>query len=112
MNGTELQVSLIERCLLFRRSFFRVSLYSFDMYLYTRRPLKLPIVLLLKQSAGNICSLLDLSDLSCPLPRFQSWFDFDVSGEETREKIIAQEREQNVLSTLHQVHMYILRSST
>ena len=80
------------------------------MYLYTRRPLKLPIVLLLKQSTGNICSLLDLSDLSCPLPRFQSWFDFDVSGEETREKIIAQEREQNVLSTLHQVHMYILRS--
>ena len=36
--------------------------------------------------------------------RFQSWFDFDVNGEDNREKIIAQEREQNVLSTLHQVH--------
>ena len=31
------------------------------MYLYTRRPLKLPIVLLLKQSIGNIRSFLDLS---------------------------------------------------
>ena len=36
--------------------------------------------------------------------RFQSWFDFDVNGEDNREKIIAQEREQNVLSTLHQVY--------
>ena len=35
---------------------------------------------------------------------FQSWFDFDSAGvDEAREKIIAQEREQNVLSTLHQV---------
>ena len=38
--------------------------------------------------------------------RFQSWFDFDVNGEDNREKIIAQEREQNVLSTLHQVHIH------
>ena len=35
---------------------------------------------------------------------FQSWFDFDTSGEdEVRERIIAQEREQHVLGTLHQV---------
>ena len=41
------------------------------------------------------------TDLLCG--RFQSWFDFDVNGEDNREKIIAQEREQHVLSTLHQV---------
>jgi hypothetical protein len=35
---------------------------------------------------------------------FQSWFDFDVAGEdEVKERIIAQEREQHVLGTLHQV---------
>ena len=35
---------------------------------------------------------------------FQSWFDFDTSGrDDVRERIIAQEREQNVLKTLHQV---------
>ena len=39
--------------------------------------------------------------------RFQSWFDFDVNGADNKEKIIAQEREQHVLSTLHQVHTYI-----
>ena len=35
---------------------------------------------------------------------FQSWFDFDTSGDDfAKERIIAQEREQNVLKTLHQV---------
>ncbi len=37
---------------------------------------------------------------------FQSWFDFAKGGggeDEVREKIIAQEREQHVLRTLHQV---------
>ena len=48
-----------------------------------------------------------LIQCSVVVHRFQSWFDFDVNGEDNREKIIAQEREQNVLSTLHQVHMYM-----
>ena len=39
---------------------------------------------------------------------FQTWFDFDTTGDdEVRERIIAQEREQHVLSTLHQVRMYL-----
>lgn len=39
---------------------------------------------------------------------FQSWFDFDSAGvDEAREKIIAQEREQHVLSTLHQVQLML-----
>lgn len=43
---------------------------------------------------------------------FQSWFDFDSAGvDEAREKIIAQEREQNVLGTLHQVHINSLTLS-
>ena len=38
------------------------------------------------------------------LSSFQSWFDFDTSGDDyAKERIIAQEREQNVLKTLHQV---------
>ncbi len=39
-----------------------------------------------------------------PSSSFQSWFDFDGgSQDEVMEKIIAQEREQHVLRTLHQV---------
>ncbi len=35
---------------------------------------------------------------------FQSWFDFDSAHEdEVKERIIAQEREQHVLTMLHQV---------
>ena len=44
----------------------------------------------------------------CAHASFQSWFDFDSAGvDEAREKIIAQEREQHVLSTLHQVQLML-----
>ena len=44
---------------------------------------------------------------------FQSWFDFAKGGEdEVREKIIAQEREQHVLRTLHQVELIRSQSCT
>ena len=43
-------------------------------------------------------------DMTSLLSSFQSWFDFASGSEdELREKIIAQEREQHVLRTLHQV---------
>ena len=40
---------------------------------------------------------------------FQSWFDFSsvVDEKESSSHIIAREREENVLTTLHEVYVYL-----